>query len=85
MQSRNCINCDVIKSKHSEEVVGKIRSKLQITHLYVCKFHFNITDINVSAGRHIETAKCSSLSIYLNQKVIIRKSTKMEISSKTSP
>ena len=48
---------------------------------YVCEFHFNITDINVSAGRHIKTlAKCSSLSIYLNQKVIIRKSTKMEIS-----
>ena len=81
MESRNCINFDVIKSKHSEEVVGKIRSKLQITHVYLCKFHFNITDINVSAGRHIKTlAKCSSLSIYLNQKVIIRKSTKMEIS-----
>ena len=39
MESRNCINFDVIKSKHSEEVVGKIRSKLQITHVYVCKFN----------------------------------------------
>ena len=24
---------------------------------YVCEFHFNITDINVSAGRHIKTLK----------------------------
>ena len=34
MQSQNCINCGVIKSKHSEELVGKIRLKLQITHMH---------------------------------------------------
>ena len=55
MQRQNFINCGVIKSKHSEDLVGKFRLKLQITH--VCKFHFNITDINVSAGRHIKTLK----------------------------
>ena len=55
MQSQSCINCGITKSKHSEELAGKIRLKLQITH--VCEFHFDITDINVSAGRHIETLK----------------------------
>ena len=34
MQSQNFINCGVIKSKHSEELEGKIRLKLQITHMY---------------------------------------------------
>ena len=26
-------------------------------NIYVCEFHFNITDINVSAGRHIKSLK----------------------------
>ena len=55
MQSQNCLNIGAIKSKHSEELVGKICLKLQIA--YVCQFHFNITDINFSAGRHIKTLK----------------------------
>ena len=53
LQSQNCINCGVIKSKHSEKLAGKIH--LQTT--YVCEFHINITDVNISAGRRIKTLK----------------------------
>ena len=38
---------------------------------YVCEFHFDITDINVSTERHIKTLKPnvgSSISLYLHQK-----------------
>ena len=41
--------------------------------------NFEITDINVSVGSHMKI--CSSISIYLHEKeIIIRKSTKTEIS-----
>ena len=34
------------------------KDSLKVTNnTYVCEFHFNITDINVSAGRHIKTLK----------------------------
>ena len=49
---------------------------------YVCEFHFHITYINGSAGRHIKILKPNVvLSVfYLYQKQIIRISTKTEIS-----
>ena len=73
MQGQNyVIVVGITKSKHSEELEGKLRLKLQVTH--VCEFHFNITDINVSGDQ------CSSIIIYLHQKEITRKSTKTEIS-----
>ena len=56
MQGQNyVIVVGITKSKHSEELEGKLRLKLQVTH--VCEFHFNITDINVSGDHHIKTLK----------------------------
>ena len=59
IQSRSCLNCRLTKPKYFADLVGKTRFELQVTHM--CEFHFNITDINVSAGRHRKTLKPKSL------------------------
>ena len=50
IQSHNCVNCGLKKPKYFADLAGKIGFELQITHM--CQFHFNITGINVSAGRY---------------------------------
>ena len=40
------------KSKKFRRAAGKDSFKVT-NNTYVCKFHFNTTDMNVSAGRHI--------------------------------
>ena len=44
------------KIKTSRRAGGKDSFKVT-NNTYVCEFHFDITDINVSAGRHIKTLK----------------------------
>ena len=69
------------KIKTFQRAGGKDSFKVT-NNTYVYEFHFNITYINGSAGRHIKILKPNVvLSVfYLYQKQIIRISTKTEIS-----
>ena len=57
------------KVKTFRRAGGKYSFKVT-NNTYVCEFHFNITDINVTAGRYIKNieTKCGSISIYLHHK-----------------
>ena len=69
------------KIKTFQRAGGKDSFKVT-NNTYVCESHFNVTDINGSAGRHIKILKPNVLLsvFYLHRKQIIRISTKTEIS-----
>ena len=48
------LRCNKIKT--FQRTGGKDSFKVT-NNTHVCEFHFNITDINISAGRHIKTWK----------------------------
>ena len=58
MQSLN-LWCN--KTKTFRRAGGKDLFKVT-NNTYVCKFHFNITDTNISAGRHIKALKPNVVS-----------------------
>ena len=60
------LRCNKIKT--FQRTGGKDSFKVT-NNTHVCEFHFNITDINISAGRHIKNMETKCCSISINQSI----------------